>query len=256
LAQVLESAFLSVTGIAMSFKHCPVVMRWSRSRRWGAFFAGALLLGGAAQAAAPSIAGGYSHSLALRSNGSVVAWGNNSLGQTTVPATAASGVVAIAAGDTHNLALKADGSVVTWGDNGGGQAASQSIDPLKVRSLAKNDFNGDFVSDVLWRNTGTGNFTASLMRKFSASPAVAAGVAQWTNSVSVGLNAPIVGTADFNNDGKTDILFRNTTTGNAVIGYMGNPGGPVWATIEPPIGLNVQVQSVADFTGDGKADIL
>ena len=37
---------------------------------------------------------------------------------------------------------------------------------------------------------------------------------------------------------------------------MGNPGGPVWATINPPIGLNVEVQGVNDFTGDGKADIL
>jgi hypothetical protein len=114
-----------------------------------------------------------------------------------------------------------------WGYNAYGQATNQAVDPLKVRSQVKNDFNGEFVGDVLWRNKGSGNFTASLMRQFSASPVVAAGGSQWTYSVNVGLNAPIVGTADFNNDGKTDTLFSNTTTGNAVIGYMGNPGGPV-----------------------------
>jgi hypothetical protein len=34
-----------------------------------------------------------------------------------VPAAAQSGVVAIAAGNEHNLALKADGTIVAWGNN-------------------------------------------------------------------------------------------------------------------------------------------
>ncbi len=67
-----------------------------------------------------SIAAGSSHSLALKSDGTVVAWGDNYYGQTTVPADL-TGVVSITAGGWHSLALKSDGTVVAWGDNSLGQ---------------------------------------------------------------------------------------------------------------------------------------
>ena len=63
-----------------------------------------------------SVAAGGSHSLALKSDGTVAAWGSNSSGQTDVPANL-SGVLAVAAGGSHSLAIKADGTVVAWGDN-------------------------------------------------------------------------------------------------------------------------------------------
>ncbi|MFN6052388.1 MAG: MBG domain-containing protein, partial [Planctomycetia bacterium] len=61
-------------------------------------------------------AGGY-HSLALKSDGTVVAWGNNYSGQSNIPA-GLNNVVSISAGGGHNLALKSDGTVVAWGSNG------------------------------------------------------------------------------------------------------------------------------------------
>ncbi|WP_278739326.1 immunoglobulin-like domain-containing protein [Paenibacillus macerans] len=67
-----------------------------------------------------SIAAGYYHSLALKSDGSIVAWGYNNSGQSNVPA-GLDGVVAIAAGLDHSLALRADGTVVVWGSNTDGQ---------------------------------------------------------------------------------------------------------------------------------------
>jgi hypothetical protein len=60
-----------------------------------------------------AVAGGWTHSLGLKSNGSIVAWGSNEYGQCEIPSPN-TGFVAIAAG-THSLGLKADGSIVAWG---------------------------------------------------------------------------------------------------------------------------------------------
>jgi alpha-tubulin suppressor-like RCC1 family protein len=72
-----------------------------------------------------AIAAVVSRSLALKSDGTVVAWGDNWEGQSTVPS-GLSGVVAIAAGGAHSLALKSDGTVVAWGDSGSGQSTVPS----------------------------------------------------------------------------------------------------------------------------------
>lgn len=63
-----------------------------------------------------AIAAGSTHSLALKGNGTVVAWGavGEDFGQATVPA-GLSGVTAISAGGSHSVALKSDGTVVAWG---------------------------------------------------------------------------------------------------------------------------------------------
>ena len=66
------------------------------------------------------IAAGDYHSMALKSDGTVVAWGWNGYGQTNVP-TGLTGVTAISAGSVHSLALKNDGTVVAWGSNIWGQ---------------------------------------------------------------------------------------------------------------------------------------
>jgi alpha-tubulin suppressor-like RCC1 family protein len=43
----------------------------------------------------------------------IIVWGSNSFGQTNVP-TSATNVIALAAGDSHCLALRADGTVIAW----------------------------------------------------------------------------------------------------------------------------------------------
>ncbi|HZI34007.1 MAG TPA: hypothetical protein VFF11_16830, partial [Candidatus Binatia bacterium] len=58
------------------------------------------------------------HSLALKTNGTVVAWGDSGISSsiTNVPANATN-VVAITAGGSFSAALKADGTVVAWGSS-------------------------------------------------------------------------------------------------------------------------------------------
>jgi alpha-tubulin suppressor-like RCC1 family protein len=68
-----------------------------------------------------AVAAGEFFSLALRANGTVVAWGRSDLNETMVPTNLAN-VVAVAAGADHSLALRADGTVVSWGWNDWGQA--------------------------------------------------------------------------------------------------------------------------------------
>jgi alpha-tubulin suppressor-like RCC1 family protein len=83
---------------------------------------------------ATQIAGGSQHTLALQSDGTVMAWGDNERGQlgdgTTNPSTAPAAVpgladvVALAAGRQFSLALLSNGTVVAWGDNLHGQLGS------------------------------------------------------------------------------------------------------------------------------------
>jgi hypothetical protein len=70
--------------------------------------------------AAVSIAAGESHTLALRSDGSVRAWGRNDYGQCNVPVGLGE-AVKIATGLFHSIALLADGSIRCWGRNDSGQ---------------------------------------------------------------------------------------------------------------------------------------
>lgn len=68
------------------------------------------------------IAAHATNSLALRADGTVVMWGDDNRGRYVVPA-GLTGVTAMAMGETHSLAVRQDGTVVSWfSDNGAGQA--------------------------------------------------------------------------------------------------------------------------------------
>jgi alpha-tubulin suppressor-like RCC1 family protein len=96
------------------------------------------------------IAAGDRHSLALRSDGTVWAWGDNSYGQLGDGTTAAedrpervpglTGITRITAGDDISYAIRAGGTVLAWGDNstgllGNGTAAGISPVPVAVPGL-------------------------------------------------------------------------------------------------------------------------
>lgn len=82
-----------------------------------------------------AIAAGSSHVLALRREGTVVAFGGNYSGQCDVPA-GLTGVTAIAAATDHSVALKADGQVVAWGRNSSYTPATVPADLGPVTAIA------------------------------------------------------------------------------------------------------------------------
>src|ERR1041385_6523549 len=91
------------------------------------------------------------YSLAVRSDGTVWAWGTNELGELGVlPSTlhfspfprqvdGFTNAIAVAAGATHALALTADGRVFAWGTNDAGQlgngTTNYSATAVQVQSL-------------------------------------------------------------------------------------------------------------------------
>lgn len=85
------------------------------------------------------LAAGSGHSLALKADGTVLAWGSNpegyaqgfrtaygcnTNGLVRIGGSCLSNVVAIATGRDHGLALRADGTVVGWGENRSGQTSA------------------------------------------------------------------------------------------------------------------------------------
>jgi len=107
------------------------------------------------------IDGGEFHTLALKSDGTVWAWGRNNYGQlgdgtletrnrpVQVMASAGvplTGVTAIAAGQHHSLALKGDGTIWSWGRSQYGQLgdgyAADRTSPVQVKNAAQEPLNG------------------------------------------------------------------------------------------------------------------
>gem|GEM_PF-2191429 len=98
----------------------------------------------------PMIAAGANHTVALRNDGTVWAWGFNNAGQlgdgtttfrnTPVQVQNISNVIAISAGGDHSLALRADGTVWAWGSNVryqlGDGTTGRRLRPVRVLNIS------------------------------------------------------------------------------------------------------------------------
>jgi hypothetical protein len=92
-------------------------------------------LGGAFAVSASPRGDAGAHSLAVLTNGTVTAWGNNVFGQCVVPTNLAD-VVAVTAGGRHSMALTRDGDIVSWGNTALGQITNRPAAATNIAAIA------------------------------------------------------------------------------------------------------------------------
>ena len=119
------------------------------------------------------------------------------------------------------------------------------------------DLDGDGHSDILWRSVGPGPFEGALFVWLMNGAAIAGAAPLAT----IGTDWVIQGVADFNGDGKADILWRNVNpsasdAGKLYLWMMDGPQVVGQGYTGQQADLGWQVQAVGDLDDDGNADIV
>src|SRR5207249_1174358 len=116
----------------------------------------------------------------------------------------------------------------------------------KVRA----DFDGDGKSDILWRNSSTGENYLYPMDGTTILPTegyIRTGrIEDWQ----------VAGIGDFDGDGKADILWRNSCNGQNYLYPMNGTVIEAEGAYRSIVAQAWQVAGIGDFDGDGKADIV
>src|SRR2546426_865500 len=138
---------------------------------------------------------------------------------------------------------------------GASTSATLSIGPRSApftvtTGAARADFAADGRSDILWRNASTGeNYLYP-----TNGTTIMAGEGYLRTVAD--LNWTIAGIGDFDGDGRADILWRNTSTGQNYVYLMNGTAILTEGYLRTVADLNWTIAGVGDFDGDGKADIL
>lgn len=140
---------------------------------------------------------------------------------------------------THNAA----GSPATYTISCNVSSAQQSVG---------GDFDADGNADLMWQNLATGDVLAWFMNG-------AQRLSQHSlNPGQVPAGWKVAGSADFNQDGRADLLLRNSATGALKLWYMKGYLRTGEANVSPAsvADPDLEVVGVGDFNGDGKPDVL
>ena len=134
--------------------------------------------------------------------------------------------------------------------DGGGKATSTTFTLNVSKTSVPNDFNGDGSQDIIFQDAG--GFLAAW---FMSGDAV--GSTGFLTPNNVGDKGwTVVGTGDFNGDGRSDLLYQHTD-GTLAVWYMNGTTMSSSVFLNPAsAGTAWKAVAVGDFNKDGKPDIL
>jgi hypothetical protein len=120
-------------------------------------------------------------------------------------------------------------------------------------AITAGDFNGDAASDVLLQDNVSGN--AQILFLNVNTGELIGQVDSAATVTSPGMGWKAISSGDFNDDGKSDILWQNSTTGNTEVYLMnGSKIATTGAALTP--GVAFKAIGSGDFNNDGKSDIM
>lgn len=152
------------------------------------------------------------------------------------------------------------GAMVLWWGASGAQPGVVSFDwgaqleDPNWQVAAIGDFDGDRRSDILWRNRISGDnavgflvsngFESDFWYAYSSNP-----VPNFAWKVA--------GTGDFDGDGRSEVLWRNTANGaNSVWRFTDTSSNTAFnGSPLPSVNVSWRIAGIGDFNGDGKSDI-
>jgi alpha-tubulin suppressor-like RCC1 family protein len=275
-APVQVTGLTGVRAIAAGYNHSLAIDSNNVMWAWGKNTKGQLGTGDTQQRTTPAqvnggltqiveLAAGENHSLALKADGTVYAWGYNYYGQlgtgnTTdsalpVKISALTNIIRIGAGANHSLAVSADGKAYTWGDNSYGQlgdgTTTSSPLPLEIISKSATGARGGAYHTLISKTQDASNCTLTVT----------------VNVEGRGDIDPVAGPHPFyagqmywiSASAYKGFRFSGWTIADAKTATFGDTSdASTWITMNAPTSITANFLSVttSDFNGDGKSDIL
>src|SRR5437763_8432086 len=122
----------------------------------------------------------------------------------------------------------------------------RAVADLRWQVAGIGDFDGDGKDDILWHNAVTGENYIYFMDGKSIKPSEG-----YLRTVA-DTRWQIAGVGDFDGDGKSDILWRNSSTGeNYLYPMNGLAIKPTEGYLRTVADTRWQIAGVGDFNGDG-----
>lgn len=125
----------------------------------------------------------------------------------------------------------------------------QSLAPPGIFDDVQNDFNGDYLPDIVLKNP-----VYQVNGVWYMNNTLLTGGATFTEPIPSGYQ--IAGAGDFNRDGYPDLVLENSTTRQVMIRFMHGLSRYADSTLSNILPAGYHIAGVGDFNNDGKQDLL